>query len=247
MQRLVEVGVYTPHRTHPMGEAPAAAAAAATLTATGETAATAAAAGETAAASAGGEGLASAGADGPAASSVSSVSRWLKGSSSRAAAGAHHHPQLLLQQQQQQVKCAGPVKAIVFSQFWMHVQLIAAELSARGVHHFVLKSDMAARDKQAAVMAFRATPSNCCLLMDASGGSAGVLFVVGCHMPERYPSGRLHLCLLSVGPLRGYACVEHSPLRIASSSTKRDTANTGCITLMCVEHSPLKIASPSMK
>lgn len=51
----------------------------------------------------------------------------------------------------------------------MHVQLIAAELSARGVAHFVLKSDMPARDKQAVVMAFRASPHNCCMLMDESG------------------------------------------------------------------------------
>jgi SNF2 family DNA or RNA helicase len=65
---------------------------------------------------------------------------------------------------------AGVVKAIVFSQFWMHVQLIASELSARGVPHIVLKRDMAARDKQAAVMEFRARQHSCCLVMDASGG-----------------------------------------------------------------------------
>eukprot|EP00775_Hariotina_reticulata_P009277 gene9277-9442_t len=61
------------------------------------------------------------------------------------------------------------MKAIVFSQFWMHLQLVAAELAARGVRHYLLKRDMPARDKQAAVTAFRASPSNCCLVMDESG------------------------------------------------------------------------------
>jgi SNF2 family DNA or RNA helicase len=62
-----------------------------------------------------------------------------------------------------------PVKAIVFSQFWMHVQLIAAELAARGVRHVLLKRDMPARDKQAAVTSFRAARAPCCMLMDESG------------------------------------------------------------------------------
>eukprot|EP00879_Flechtneria_rotunda_P005819 GHRR01006123.1.p1 GENE.GHRR01006123.1~~GHRR01006123.1.p1 ORF type:complete len:1000 (+),score=452.54 GHRR01006123.1:320-3001(+) len=61
------------------------------------------------------------------------------------------------------------VKAIVFSQFWMHVQLIAAELAARNMSHVLLKRDMSARDKQAAVTTFRATPSSSCLVMDESG------------------------------------------------------------------------------
>jgi hypothetical protein len=65
------------------------------------------------------------------------------------------------------------VKAIVFSQFWMHLQLIGSELLARGVRHYLLKRDMTARDKQAAVTAFRASPSNCCLVMDESGGGRG--------------------------------------------------------------------------
>jgi hypothetical protein len=62
------------------------------------------------------------------------------------------------------------MKAIVFSQFWMHVQLIAAELKARGVRHVLLKGDMPARDKQAAVMSFRAARAPCCMVMDESGG-----------------------------------------------------------------------------
>jgi hypothetical protein len=62
------------------------------------------------------------------------------------------------------------MKAIVFSQFWMHVQLIAAELTARGVRHVLLKGDMPARDKQAAVTSFRAARSPCCMVMDESGG-----------------------------------------------------------------------------
>jgi superfamily II DNA/RNA helicase len=65
---------------------------------------------------------------------------------------------------------AQPMKAIVFSQFWMHVQLIAAELTARGVRHVLLKGDMPARDKQAAVTSFRAARVPCCMVMDESGG-----------------------------------------------------------------------------
>lgn len=62
-----------------------------------------------------------------------------------------------------------PIKAIVFSQFWMHIQLIAAEFAARGVRHVFLKKDMPARDKQAAVTAFRNSTSSSCLVMDESG------------------------------------------------------------------------------
>jgi SNF2 family DNA or RNA helicase len=62
------------------------------------------------------------------------------------------------------------MKAIVFSQFWMHVQLVAAELTARGVRHVLLKRDMPARDKQAAVTSFRAARVPCCMVMDESGG-----------------------------------------------------------------------------
>ncbi|KAF8062721.1 hypothetical protein HT031_004051 [Scenedesmus sp. PABB004] len=62
-----------------------------------------------------------------------------------------------------------PVKAIVFSQFWMHTQLVAAELSARGVRHVLLKRDMPPRDKQAAVTAFRAVRAPAALVMDESG------------------------------------------------------------------------------
>lgn len=93
----------------------------------------------------------------------------LKGSNTAAAAAASA---AAAGQQLQQDRAAAPpaVKAIVFSQFWMHVLLIAAELSARGVHHFVLKRDMPAREKQVAVREFTATRHPCCLVMDASGG-----------------------------------------------------------------------------
>ena len=94
---------------------------------------------------------------------------------------AHLESAGLGSQQQQQLQlgvsptasgAAGPavVKAIVFSQFWMHVQLIGQQLSARKIRHEVLKRDMAARDKQAAVMKFKATKDSCCLVMDESGG-----------------------------------------------------------------------------
>lgn len=62
-----------------------------------------------------------------------------------------------------------PVKAIVFSQFWMHIQLVAAEFAARDVCHVFLKKDMPARDKQAAVTAFRNSTRSSCLVMDESG------------------------------------------------------------------------------
>lgn len=77
--------------------------------------------------------------------------------------------------QQGSARAGSPVvKAIVFSQFWIHVLLIAEQLKAHGVRHMVLKRDMAAREKQEAVMDFRAYPHSCCLLMDESGETAKV-------------------------------------------------------------------------
>lgn len=51
----------------------------------------------------------------------------------------------------------GLTKAIVFSQFWMHIQLINAHLRAHGVALAVLKQDMSPKDKAAAVATFQVT------------------------------------------------------------------------------------------
>jgi hypothetical protein len=170
LQRLAEVGVYIPHRTHP-----AAAAAAGTQ----DPSAAAAAGGVTA------DDNRSAHAPETVLGPTGALKSCLKGGSS---SGGPYQQQQQQQDRSQQnlrhgVKSAGGssvIKAIVFSQFWMHVQLIAAELSARGVPHIVLKRDMSARDKQAAVMEFRARQHSCCLVMDASGGCSGlVLWIRG--------------------------------------------------------------------
>lgn len=46
-------------------------------------------------------------------------------------------------------------KAIVFSQFWIHLQLINAHLRLHGAELQVLKRDMKQPDKAAAVAAFQ--------------------------------------------------------------------------------------------
>ena len=46
-------------------------------------------------------------------------------------------------------------RAIVFSQFWMHIQLINAHLRAHSVPVAVLKQDMSPKDKAAAVATFQ--------------------------------------------------------------------------------------------
>lgn len=46
-------------------------------------------------------------------------------------------------------------KAIVFSQFWMHIQLINSHLRAHQVPLAVLKQDMTRKDKAAAVATFQ--------------------------------------------------------------------------------------------
>lgn len=51
----------------------------------------------------------------------------------------------------------GLTKAIVFSQFWMHIQLINAHLRAHGVALALLKQDMSPKDKAAAVATFQVT------------------------------------------------------------------------------------------
>ena len=49
----------------------------------------------------------------------------------------------------------GLTKAIVFSQFWMHIQLISSHLRAHEVPLAVLKQDMSPKDKAAAVATFQ--------------------------------------------------------------------------------------------
>ena len=46
-------------------------------------------------------------------------------------------------------------KAIVFSHFWMHLQLIAAHLRDAGIEHAVLKRDMTPPDKADALDTFQ--------------------------------------------------------------------------------------------
>lgn len=46
-------------------------------------------------------------------------------------------------------------KAIVFSQFWMHLQLIAAHLMRNGVEFALLKRDLQHRVKQDAIAKFQ--------------------------------------------------------------------------------------------
>ena len=57
----------------------------------------------------------------------------------------------------------GMTKAIVFSQFWMHIQLIAAHLRAHSVPVAVLKQDMSPKDKAAAVATFQVWQAWCTL------------------------------------------------------------------------------------
>ncbi len=52
-------------------------------------------------------------------------------------------------------------KAIVFSQFWMHIQLLNAHLRAHGVALALLKQDMSPKDKAAAVATFQVRYSFC--------------------------------------------------------------------------------------
>ncbi|KAL0025980.1 hypothetical protein WJX77_010392 [Trebouxia sp. C0004] len=68
---------------------------------------------------------------------------------------------------QQQGK--GVTKAIVFSQFWMHIQLISSHLRAHGVPLAVLKQDMSPKDKAAAVATFQHEAGVGVLLMDETG------------------------------------------------------------------------------
>ena len=53
-------------------------------------------------------------------------------------------------------------KAIVFSQFWMHIQLINSHLRAHQVPLAVLKQDMTRQDKAAAVATFQVL---CCAVL----------------------------------------------------------------------------------
>ncbi|KAL0050649.1 hypothetical protein WJX82_004168 [Trebouxia sp. C0006] len=71
------------------------------------------------------------------------------------------------QASQQQGK--GLTKAIVFSQFWMHIQLISSHLHAHGVPLAVLKQDMSPKDKAAAVATFQHEAGVGVLLMDETG------------------------------------------------------------------------------
>jgi hypothetical protein len=163
VQRLAEIGIYRPYNASTsLAALPAAQTAAA---------AAGAAAGPAAPAGSKGHGAAAMVEGAEQVPAAFPVKGCLKGSSAAAAAASAAAGQQL---QQDRAAAAPAVKAIVFSQFWMHVLLIAAELSARGVHHFVLKRDMPAREKQVAVREFTATRHPCCLVMDASGGG-GVL------------------------------------------------------------------------
>lgn len=63
----------------------------------------------------------------------------------------------------------GLTKAIVFSQFWMHIQLINAHLRAHGVALALLKQDMSPKDKAAAVATFQHDAGVGVLLMDETG------------------------------------------------------------------------------
>ncbi|KAK9807648.1 hypothetical protein WJX72_005276 [[Myrmecia] bisecta] len=60
-------------------------------------------------------------------------------------------------------------KAIVFSQFWQHIQLIGAHLRQHGVRVAVLKKDLSAKDKALAVNTFQADSGCGVLLMDEVG------------------------------------------------------------------------------
>lgn len=60
-------------------------------------------------------------------------------------------------------------KAIVFSRFWPHINLIDKSLCDAGIPHCALKRDIRARDKNAVVHAFRTNPDFSVLLMDATG------------------------------------------------------------------------------
>ncbi|DBA80065.1 TPA: hypothetical protein ACH3X2_007554 [Trebouxia sp. C0005] len=71
------------------------------------------------------------------------------------------------QASQQQGK--GLTKAIVFSQFWMHIQLISSHLRAHRVPLAVLKQDMSPKDKAAAVATFQHEAGVGVLLMDETG------------------------------------------------------------------------------
>ena len=69
-------------------------------------------------------------------------------------------------------------KAIVFSQFWMHLQLIAVHLMRNGVDFALLKRDLAHGVKQAAVAKFQVNT-------DAACGQVGL---------QRLPSTTISSC-----------------------------------------------------
>ena len=71
--------------------------------------------------------------------------------------GHHHHYQ---QQQNQQPSDEGRQrrKAIIFSQFWMHILLAARHLQARGVAFCLLKGGMKPHEKDEAVNKFQKDP-----------------------------------------------------------------------------------------
>ena len=60
-------------------------------------------------------------------------------------------------------------KAIVFSRFWPHINLIDRSLSDARIPHCVLKRDTSARTKNAVVDAFRTSNDFSVLLMDTTG------------------------------------------------------------------------------
>ncbi|KAK9795946.1 hypothetical protein WJX73_001584 [Symbiochloris irregularis] len=60
-------------------------------------------------------------------------------------------------------------KAIVFSQFWMHIQLICAHLRAHGVEPSILKRDLSPRAKAEALDVFRHDDECGVLVMDETG------------------------------------------------------------------------------
>ncbi len=60
-------------------------------------------------------------------------------------------------------------KAIVFSQFWMHLQLIAAHLTRNRVEFALLKRDLQHRTKQEAIAKFQVG-----LSVPTSNGSSNI-------------------------------------------------------------------------
>ena len=58
-----------------------------------------------------------------------------------------------------QASCLCPAQAIVFSQFWMHLQLIAATLTAGGVSFAMLQAHLKPDAKAAALQRFQDDPA----------------------------------------------------------------------------------------